>query len=150
MGGFMTLEKMMNLFSPAVRKLPRFSSLAEAVLRQVVDLQAVIPAMEAAFSLDEAVGVQLDLLGDTLRLERGSLSDEGYRELIRSKLALWRWNGMNESVPETLAECFPDGRVSISDNMNGSVNVGVTGTTPSNLDEKIPVPAGVERIVTAD
>ena len=41
-----------------------------------------------------------------------------------------------------------DGRVSISDNMNGSVNVVVTGTTPSNLDEKIPVPAGVGRIVT--
>jgi hypothetical protein len=49
---------------------------------------------------------------------------------------------------QPLAECFPDGRVSISDNGNGSVNVVVTGTTPSNLDEKIPVPAGVGRIVT--
>ena len=134
----MTLEKMMNLFSPAVRKLPRFSSLAEAVLRQVVDLQAVIPAMEAAFSLDEAVGVQLDLLGDTLRLERGSLSDEGYRELIRSKLALWRWNGMNETVPSVLAEAFPEQDVSLMD--NGDCSVTVNETISANL---LPVPAGV-------
>ena len=134
----MTLDNMMNLFSPAVRKLPRFSSLAEAVLQQVADLQGVIPEMEAVFSLATATGVQLDLLGDTLGLERDSRSDAEYRELIRSKLALWRWNGTNETVPAVLAEAFPEQDVSLAD--NGDCSVTVNETIGSDL---LPVPAGV-------
>ena len=134
----MTLEKMMNLLTPAVRQLPRFSALAAAVLQQVVDLQAVIPEMEAGFSLAYAVGVQLDLLGEILKLDRGSLSDEEYRELIRSKLALWRWNGTNETVPAVLAEAFPGQDVSLTDNGDCSVTVNELFTV-----DMLPVPAGV-------
>ena len=147
----MNASDMLSLFSPAVRSMPKFMALAEAVLRQVADLQLVVSEIPRTFSLNEACGVQLDLIGGNIGIPRkdvpGGTTDSVYRDYLRSKLALWRWNGMNEGVPSTLAQCFPDGRVSISDNGNGSINVVVTGTTPSNLDDKIPAPAGVSRIV---
>ena len=144
----MSVENMLKLLTPEVRKLPRFSALAEAVLRQIVDLQAVIPEMEAAYSLDSAAGMQLDLLGESFGLSRGKtggspVPDEEYREMIRAKLALWRWDGTNETVSVALAESFPGKNIAISDNGDCTVTVTGTGSIAAPA-EMLPVPAGVK------
>ena len=64
----------MSLFPSASRSLPRFSALAEAILSQVSDLLAVIAALPAAFSVSEAVGVQLDAIGASFMLPRSATS----------------------------------------------------------------------------
>ena len=53
----------MSLFPSFSRGLPRFSALAQAILSQVNDLQAVVAALPAAYSVQEAAGKQLDALG---------------------------------------------------------------------------------------
>ena len=148
----MNVDEMLSLFSPAVRGMPKFMALAEAALRQIADLQHVVSEIPNAFSLNEACGVQLDVIGGNFGIPRkdvpGGVTDSVYRDYLRSKLALWRWDGTNEGVPAALAAAYPDGNVVISDNVNGSVNVRVTGSTPSNLSDTIPVPAGISKNVT--
>lgn len=58
------LEFWMSLFPSATREKPRFSALAEAILRQAADLAAVVKAIPPAFSILQATGSQLDAAGE--------------------------------------------------------------------------------------
>ncbi len=89
----------MSLFPSASRNMPRFSALAEAVLSQVNDLQAVIAAFPSAYSVQYAVGDQLDAIGKSFMLLRPEgLEDEPYRLYLLMKLALFTWDGSNEAA----------------------------------------------------
>ena len=133
-----TLSSLMGLFTPAVRELPRFSALAEAVLKQASDLAACAEALPEAFSLQSAEGVQLDLLAAPSGLERPrGMTDEAFRNLLKAKLALWRWDGTCKGAVEILAEAFPG--AALTDHADGSVTV--SGTTAGK--DLLPVPAGV-------
>ena len=124
----------LSLFPSASRGKPRFIALAAAILRQVTDLQALISTMESGFSVASAVGVQLDLLGETFHIPRlPGQTDEEYQTYLQQRLKLYRWTGMNEDVDNVL----PPG-VTMSDNGDGTVTV-----TPS--DAVVPVPAGISR-----
>ena len=134
----------LKLFSGAVRELPRFAALAQAVLGQADDFISLIPSLLAAFSVDTAEGVQLDLLGESLGLKRAMArddSDDSYRDLIKAKLALWRWDGTNESVPGLLEEAFPGQEVRMRDNGDMTVTV-----KPAQAELVLPVAAGVKII----
>ena len=130
----------MGLFSGAVRELPRFSALAQVILRQAEDLIALSPFLQSAFSVDTAVGVQLDLIGETMGVPRSAAadsSDETYRAYLKAKLILWRWDGTNESVSALLAEAFPGQGVTLKD--NGDMTVTVENADSESL---LPIPAG--------
>ncbi len=131
----------LKLFSGAIREMPRFSALAQAILRQAEEMMAIMPEIAAAFSVDQAVGVQLDWIGETLGLKRTMAmddSDDSYRDLIKAKLALWRWDGTNESVPGLLEEAFPGQGVTMRDNGDMTVTV-----EPAMAELVLPIAAGV-------
>ena len=139
----MHLTDYISLFPGASQEKARFMALAEAVLRQVTDLQAVVASMQGAFSFAEAEGKQLDALAEAVGLARADLGtevpDETFRRYLLTKLALWTWDGTNETVPAVLDIALP-GSVQ-RDNGDGTVTV----TTDSGLPpEKVfPVPAGI-------
>ena len=129
-----------DLFSGAVRELPRFSALAQAILSQAEDLISLIPFLQSAFSVDTAVGVQLDLIGETMSIPRSvaaDSSDDSYRDFLKAKLILWRWDGTNESISALLAEAFPGQGVTLKD--NGDMTVTVENADSESL---LPIPAG--------
>ena len=139
----MTLSDYLALFPGASRGKTRFMALAEAVLRQVMDLQAVIASMNSAFSFSEAEGKQLDLLAESVGLSRADTAagaictDEQFRRFLTAKLALWGWDGTNEGVPAVLEAGLPGSTE--TDNGNGTVTVNPAGMDPG----LVPVPAGV-------
>ena len=143
----MILLDYLALFPGASREKPRFMALAEAVLRQVTDLQAVVAAMNAAFSFASAEGVQLDLLAESVGLKRADTSagawctDEQFRQFLLAKLALWGWGGTNESVPAVLEAGLPGNTE--RDNGNGTVTVSPGTGLPAPVKDLAPVPAGV-------
>ena len=145
----MTVQNMLDLLAPFVRTLPRFMGLAEAVLRQAADLQAVIPEMVGAFSLESAVGCQLDQIGQMFGLRRemttagSATTDEAFRSFLKAKLALWRWDGRNETVGAVIQEAFPGLGVKVKDNGNGSVTVTGAGSLPAAAGTVLPVPVGI-------
>ena len=144
----MTLEDYLSLFPGSTREKSRFMAVASAVLQQIVDLQAVVGELNAAFSPDSAQGAQLDVLGESLGLSRldttagATATDEVYRDFIRKKLIRWGWDGTNKSVPG-IAERLQAGSVE-KDNLNGTVTVTGAGSQPAAVKEIYPVTGGVQ------
>ncbi len=131
----MNIEQYLALFPGASREKPRFMALAEAVLRQAVDLMALIESIQSGFSFASAEGKQLDAIAEAVGLSRESgMTDEAFRAYLLQKLKLWTWDGTNAGVPDVLQE-----GVTETDNLDGTVTVSPAGT---RLD-LLPIPAGV-------
>jgi len=143
----LTLNDYLSLFPGSTREKSRFMAVASAVLQQVVDLQAVVGELNAAFAPTSAQGAQLDVLGESLGLSRldtsagAAATDEVYRDYIRKKLIRWGWDGTNKSVPG-IAEQIKAGSVE-KDNLNGTVTITGVGTQPAAVKEIYPVTGGV-------
>ena len=122
-------------------------SLAGAVLQQVMDLQATVEELNAAFAPATARGTQLDALGESLGLSRldtsagAAATDEVYRDFIRKKLIRWGWDGTNKTVPG-ITERLQAGSVE-NDNRNGTVTVTGAGMQPAAVKDLYPVTAGI-------
>ena len=138
----MTINEYFALFPGATREKERFMALAEAVLRQVTDLQEVIGTMNGAFSFAGAEGVQLDAFAEALGIRRAELGenapDSAFRQYIGGKLALRRWDGTNGTAQEALEEALP-GRTE-TDNQDGTVTVSPDGERWKGI---VAVPAGI-------
>ena len=128
----------MNLFPAFSREKPRFSALAEAVLRQAADLMALAPQLASGFSFACAEGVQLDALGESVRIPRQSgWDDETYRKVLLRKLKRNTWDGTNETAYDFTGE----GEI-FCDNCNGTVTAQTVLPLPP--EEILPVPMGVK------
>ena len=135
----------LDFLSPHNRLKPRFSALAEAVLSQANDLFALLSSLPSAWSLDEAVGKQLDDIGALMNIPRPpNASDEDYRLYLRARIAGKNWDGTNESLPDVLSKAFPDRTAKVIDNLDGTVTIELSGEMPIfPLKDLFPVPAGV-------
>lgn len=97
----MDLTSYLSLFPGATREHPRFMALAEALLRQVMDLQNAVAAIPAVFSLSGAVGAQLDAVAEAMRLSRAdspsgaAATDAQFRAFLLEKARSWKWDGTN-------------------------------------------------------
>ncbi len=137
----------LSLFPGSTREKTRFMALANAVLRQVVDLQEIVSELNAAFAPASARGAQLDALAASLGLRRADttagadVTDEVFRDYIRKKLIRRGWDGMNASVPAIIAKIRQG--ADQTDNQNGSVTVTRAGMQPAAVKEIFPIPAGI-------
>ena len=130
----------MTLFPGYIRDKPRFAALAAAVLQQVNELMALVPALESGFSVAHAVGEQLDALGVSLSIPRQSgWNDETYRSILLRKLRRNQWDGLNSSAFE-----YVDEGETFTDNCNGTVTAVTVETVPAK--EVMPVPIGIRTI----
>ena len=135
----MDLSFYLSLFPAYVREMPRFMALAEALLRQVLDLAVLVNSINSGFSVGSATGVQLDALGESFSIPRQEgWDDETYRSVLQRKLKRFAWDGTNETSFDFLlsGETFRD-------NDNGTVTVG-TGALPLPASELLPIPVGVK------
>ena len=130
----------MTLFPAFMRDKPRFAALAQAILSQVTDLITVIQAIPAVFSPEFAEGIQLDALGESVRIPRQSgWDDETYRKVLLRRLKLNTWNGTNETAFDYLEE-----GETFCDNGNGTVTVRTLSPLPA--EGLIPIPIGVAAV----
>lgn len=122
-------------------------------------LRALLDEYPAAFSVDEAAGAQLDMLGKWLQVSRvlpfapvsGSriLGDEDYRLLIRAQIARNTWDGTNEGAETIFSTVFPSFGIVLEDRQDASINVVIRGSFTDlqiemiNAGLLIPHPAGI-------
>ena len=143
----MTLNDYIALIPGHNRDKENFIALVSAVLQQVMDLQAVIAGVTAAFTPDGASGTQLDMVGELFGLYRidttagAAATDEVFRDYIKKKLILWTWDGTNAMLPE-ITEKLAEGSVEC-DNQNGTVTITGAGTQPAPVKALYPVTAGI-------
>jgi len=137
------LSDYMSLFPSYTRGLPRFSALAEAVLRQAADLIALIPNLESGFSVDDAAGAALDALGASFFTPRLlGWDDETYRNALRRKLKRVNWDGRNGTVSDFLS----DGD-SVADHDNWTVTVRTDDPLPLPACDLLPIVLG-EKVIS--
>ena len=130
----------MTLLPGYTRDKPRFAALAAAVLQQVNELMALVPALESGFSVGQAVGVQLDALGASVSVSRqNGWDDETYRRILIRKLRRNQWNGLNENA----FDCVVVGET-FTDNCNGTVTATTVEAVPAG--EVMPVPMGIKAV----
>ena len=124
----------LGMFPSASWGKVRFMGMAAALLEQVTDLMDVAAGINGAFSVGSAVGAQLDALGEFFAIPRQyGWNDTTYRDYIRKKLEIWRWDGTNEMVGTVLAG---QPGATMIDNGDGTVTVSpATGV--------FPIPAGI-------
>ena len=140
----MTLTDYRSPFPGSSREHPRFMAFAGAVLRQAADLVALTASLQSGFSFAAAEGKQLDDLAAAAGLARESgMTDETFRQYLLAKLALWTWDGTNETVPAVLAAALPGSTQ--HDNQDGTVTAGTDTALPP--EKLFPYPAGI-RLIT--
>ena len=141
----MNVSDYINLYPSYVHTMDRFIAISSVVLAQVEDLSNVVDQFLSAFSVENAVGDQLDAIGESFGLERGTeWSDETYRLYMKIKLALWSWNGINETVNDILGIAIPG--ATQEDNCDLTVTGSSPVTLPDSGSELFPVPPGVQFI----
>ena len=127
----------LGMFPSASRSKVRFMGMAAALLGQVTDLMDVAAGINGAFSVSSAVGAQLDALGEFFAIPRQyGWNDLTYREYIRKKLEIWRWDGTNSTVRDVLAG---QPGAQMIDNGDGTVIVRPGSGV-------FPVPIGIQKI----
>ena len=118
----------LGMFPSGSRGKVRFMGVAAALLLQVDDLIRVVTGINGAFSVSSAVGAQLDALGEFFAIPRQyGWNDTTYREYIRKKLEIWRWDGTNEMVGDVLVG---QPGAQMIDNGDGTVTVAAGGVYP--------------------
>jgi hypothetical protein len=104
---------------------------AQAKLRAYIekfrDIIAFAESIDAAFDLDLAVGVQLDVLGEIVGIPRTLpfqpnygispvLTDTDYRTLIKATIGKNQWDGQQDSLYPLWGNLFPGAILAIHDN----------------------------------
>ena len=100
------LSYYMNLITSEYRNSPKFNALLLALLQKWGDMTTVQQQLDTAFDLDQAVGVQLDVLGLLVGVPRGTrqtivsagaeytaFPDAQYRVALKLQIAQNMWDG---------------------------------------------------------
>lgn len=92
------------------------------------DIQAVEDTLQQLYtlrSIDEAEGVQLDMLGKIVGQFRGGMIDEDYRRIIRAKISVNRSKGTFADILKVSKLVLDDNAVLVSAENSGPATVVV-------------------------
>ena len=131
----MSVDNYINLVTSEHRNKPNFIKNLKIPISGLVLTDNVLLSMIEKFDLDEATGVQLDVIGKWVGIKRSiiisgetvTLPDESYKLLIRARIAANRWDGTIPNAYEIWETVFPDSNILIQDNQNMSMDVAIIG-----------------------
>lgn len=158
--GALPIGYYMNLVTSEYRLAPKFNALLLALLKKLDDVTNCLILFDVAFDLSTAVGAQLDIWGDNLNISRTVgfqpsngvspvLDDDTFRLYIQAVIAANHWDGTIDGLYSVWEQLFPDGSIIIIDNQNMTVDITLTGTFSSIIQDLItngyivPRPEGV-------
>lgn len=149
-----------DLITSEYRQSTRFLAWLTAALTVLNDASSTIADIVAAFDLDNAVGVQLDIVGVLVGQRRklnfeptdGSgavLSDANYRTLLKAKILKNHWKGQLGELVAAWQILFPGALIVVNDTQDMAIVVTLSGNFTPLLQELVthgyivPKPQGV-------
>jgi hypothetical protein len=155
-----TIDHYKGLVISQYQNSPKFMAWLESLLSILNDASACIASIDAAFDIDQAVGDQLDTLGDIVGFKRTVpfdpsnnvspiLDDFNYRRVLKFQIGINKWDGQIASIQTLWNSLFPEGTVSILDNQDMSIDITFASSLPSIIQDMItqglliPRPEGV-------
>ena len=117
---------------------PKFVQYVSMLIQPLIDTQNFCDNIEVAFDVDNAAGVQQDILGEIVGVSRtlnftpsnGNpvLNDLDYQVLLKAKIAQNNWDGKIGSLQTIWGNLFPGGSIMILDNFDMSISVALSGS----------------------
>lgn len=158
----MDKEQYKNLIPSKNYVKTNFMRYVDMVLELGTDFGSLLDNMDFAFDIDNAAGVQLDVIGELVGLKRlltyapttdtRLMTDEEYRAMLKLKIARNVWDGTNQGAQDIYKALDFDGvTLYLADNQDMSVYLHIEGTIAHRLAEIISstdglvVPAGVRK-----
>jgi len=155
------LSYYLGLFTSLYKPAPNFIAWETVQLQVIVDINTCTATIPAAYDIDTAVGIQMDIIGQILGVSRTLnfqpsdsvspiLDDDAYRILLYATRANDNWDGKILSLYPLWQTIFPSGHLIFIDNQNMSATVIIAGTfTSIELDLIthgliVPRPEGVD------
>jgi len=145
---YLTLSYYMGLLTSQYDNSPKLNAFLLALLKKFDDISQVQMAMDMAFDLDNARGVQLDILGVILGAPRTVgfqpsagvspvLDDVTYRIYLKARAAQNQWDGTMNGLELIWMALFPSGRIIVDDAQNMTVSLIISGAFTSILKDLI-------------
>lgn len=125
---------------------PRFHAFLEALMDRVQSLEDLGQEELVMRSVYTAEGVQLDVLGEIVGLERGELADDEYRIFILGKIFANLSDGKSSEIAELLTDILDHDTVSVRELWPAGLEIyadGVDYPVVTNRLMKFMVAAGV-------
>lgn len=134
----MVIDKYLNSVTSQHRDKKKFIAWLSSSLTIIDHAYIMTKNMDNDFDLDNALGVQLDMLGQSIGRKRmltfqplndhnPIMDDETYRLVLKAKVAMNNWDGKTESAYEIWDNTFKDIGLQIQDNQDMSMTGYVTG-----------------------
>ncbi|WP_321993233.1 DUF2612 domain-containing protein [Clostridium butyricum] len=134
----MAIDKYLNSVTSQHRDKKKFIAWLSSSLTIIDHAYIMTKNMDNDFDLDNALGVQLDMLGQSIGRKRmltfqplndhnPIMDDETYRLVLKAKVAMNNWDGKTESAYEIWDNTFKDIGLQIQDNQDMSMTGYVTG-----------------------
>jgi hypothetical protein len=150
-----------GLVTSQYQNKPKLMAWLSALIQPLIDIGNCADSMYRHFDIDNAVGVQQDILGAILGVPRklpyqpqsgasAILTDDDYRILLKAKIIQNHWDGRITSIETLWRNLFTDSFIIIVDNQNMTMSVALVGTFSDIVEEMImnglivPCPEGVK------
>jgi len=162
----MSITPYLDLITSEHRGKPKFTAWLTSTLTKIDDGETATNSIPNAFSVTNAIGKQLDVVGQSIGQQRdigvpltsssSILDDNHYRLVLQARIARNQWDGTIGKIYDIWNSVFPTSTLQIIDNQDMTMQANVTGLT-DNLDTElvtagliIPKPMGVTLSVIAN
>lgn len=117
---------------------PRIEGLLQAFIAESQETENMLNALYRAFSLADAVGDQLDLLGSLLQVPREGWPDAVYRTRLRVEILILASNGTPEDLLGIIVAAISPGvEFTYEEQYPGSVVVEIVDAVPEFLPPEV-------------
>ena len=124
----------LSLITSEHRDKPKYTSTLSALFTPSDDIFTLGSIFDDYFDLDNATGVQLDIIGEMIGQGRkvsftnsGVLDDDGYRILLKTKIIKNYWKGSISDLRLLWNNLFPNNNILIHDNQDMTLQVALSG-----------------------
>lgn len=137
----MAIDKYLNNITSQHRDKPNFIAWLSAFLQKIDGGYTLLQSFDSNMDIDNAIGNQLDMLGQMIGRKRTLnfqpmngfspiLTDDYYRLVLKTKIAMNNWDGTVESMYTIWNNIFGDDNLmdlQLQDNQDMSFNAYITG-----------------------
>ena len=155
-----TNEAYLALITSEYSTKPMFNAYVAAFLNMISPAVDMYTSFNTIFNIDNAVGDQLDQIGELLNISRqlpvvdenipSVLTDEYYRTVIKAKIMASQWDGTREGLEEILNALLPDANYDIIDSQDMNYQVALLDKSLDATSQALlfqgyilPKPAGI-------
>lgn len=162
----MSISKYLSLITSEHADKPKFMAWLTAALQMVDDGMQAAQSIPGVFDINNAVGVQLDVLGQIIGQPRdigvpltntsSILDDEHYRLVLQARIARNNWDGTIPSIYTIWDAAFPAAPLQLVDNQDMTMQAVITNLTDDESVELVtaglivPKPMGVGLSIVAN